>query len=169
MKNIAYNVGKRGLRYVDNIKLTPGIPKAKDSFIASKKQFDKARETVKSLQNQIAELNRIHARNPEDVQALGKLGILDNELQAQIAVRDSLSQTLTKLETEAASLTKKKRIGESKLTVTTPMGETYELDEIFGGTYGDLFRQLSSAESTWNRLADSTSKLFESRFISSVS
>lgn len=166
MKNIAYNVGKRGLRYVDNIKLTPGIPKAKDSFIASKKQFDKARETVKSLQNQIAELNRILVRNPEDVQALGKLGILDNELQAQIAVRDSLSQTLTKLETEAASLTKKKRIGESKLTVTTPMGETYELDEIFGGTYGDLFRQLSSAESTWNRLADSTSKLFESRFIS---
>lgn len=166
MKNIAYNMGKRGLRYVDNIKLTPGVPKPKDNFIASKQQFDKARTTIKSLQTQINDLNRQLARDPEDVAALGKLGILDNELQAQVAVRDSLSQTLTKLETEATSVTKKKRIGESKLTVTTPMGETYEVDEIFGGTYGDLFRQISSAESTWNRLADSTSKLFESRFIS---
>jgi len=166
MKNIAYNMGKRGLRLVDNIKLTPGVPKPKENFIANKKQFDKARTTVISLQKQIADLNKKLARDPEDVEALGKLGILDNELQAQVAVRDSLSKTLTELENIALGKSTKRRVGESKFVINTPMGETYELDEVFGGTYGDLFRQLSSAESTWNRLADSTSKLFESRFIS---
>ena len=166
IKNIGYNMGKRGLRAIDNVKLTPGVPKVKENFLSSKQQFDKARTKVIDLKRQLDDLNRQIARNPEDVEALGKLGILDNELQAQVAARDSLSQTLTKLEKEAQDITTKRRIGESKLTLTTPMGETYELDELFGGTYGDLFRQLNSAESTWNRLADSTSKLFESRFIS---
>lgn len=166
IKNIAYNTGKRGLRFVDNIKLTPGIAKVKNDPVIVKKQFDKARTTVKSLQAQINDINKGLERDPQNVELLGKLGILDNELQAQVAVRDSLSKSLTELEEIAVGKVKKKRIGESKLTVTTPMGETYELDEIFGGTYGDLFRQLSSAESTWNRLADSTSKLYESRFIS---
>ena len=166
MKNLAYNMGKRGLRAIDNIKLTPGVPKPKENFIANKKQFDKARTTVINLQKQIADLNKKLARDPEDVEALGKLGVLDNELQAQIAVRDSLSKNLTELENIALGKTTTKRVGQSKFVINTPMGETYELDEVFGGTYGDLFRQLSSAESTWNRLADSTSKLFESRFIS---
>ena len=166
IKNIGYNMGKRGLRAIDNVKLTPGVPKVKENFVSSKQQFDKARTKVIDLKRQIDDLNRQIARNPEDVEALGKLGILDNEFQAQVAVRDTLSQTLTKLEKEVQGITTKRRIGESKLTLTTPMGETYELDELFGGTYGDLFRQLNSAESTWNRLADSTSKLFESRFIS---
>jgi hypothetical protein len=166
MKNLAYNMSKRGLRAIDNIKLTPGVPKPKENFIANKKQFDKARTTVINLQKQIADLNKKLARDPEDVEALGKLGVLDNELQAQIAVRDSLSKNLTELENIALGKTTTKRVGQSKFVINTPMGETYELDEVFGGTYGDLFRQLSSAESTWNRLADSTSKLFESRFIS---
>jgi len=166
IKNIGYNMGKRGLRAIDNIKLTPGTPNVKNNRITTKQQFDKARTKVIDLKRQIDDLNRQIARNPEDVQALGKLGILDNELQAQVAARDTLSQTLTNIEKEIQGKITKRRIGESKLTLTTPMGETYELDELFGGTYGDLFRQLNSAESTWNRLADSTSKLFESRFIS---
>jgi hypothetical protein len=167
IKNIGYNMGKRGLRAIDNVKLTPGVAAdSKKNFIASKKEFDKARTKVIDIQRQINDLNRQLARDPEDVAALGKLGILDNELQAQTFARDSLSKTLTQLEQEAVSKVTKKRVGESKLTLTTPMGETYELDELFGGTYGDLYRQLTSAESTWNRLADSTSKLFESRFIS---
>ena len=167
IKNIGYNMGKRGLRAIDNVKLTPGVATdSKKNFIASKKEFDKARTKVVDIQKQINDLNRQITRNPEDVEALGKLGILDNELQAQTFARDSLSKTLTQLEQEAVSKVTKKRVGESKLTLTTPMGETYELDELFGGTYGDLYRELTSAESTWNRLADSTSKLFESRFIS---
>jgi hypothetical protein len=167
IKNIGYNMGKRGLRAIDNVKLTPGVAaNPKKNFVASKKEFDKARTKVIDIQRQINDLNRQLARDPEDVAALGKLGILDNELQAQTFARDSLSKTLTQLEQEAVSKVTKKRVGESKLTLTTPMGETYELDELFGGTYGDLYRQLNSAESTWNRLADSTSKLFESRFIS---
>jgi hypothetical protein len=166
MKNLAYNMGKRGLRAIDNIKLTPGVPKPKENFIANKKQFDKARTTVINLQKQIVDLNKKLVRDPEDVEALGKLGVLSNELEAQIAVRDSLSKNLTELENIALGKTTTKRVGQSKFVINTPMGETYELDEVFGGTYGDLFRQLSSAESTWNRLADSTSKLFESRFIS---
>ena len=166
MKNIAYNMGKRGLRFVDNIKLTSGVPNVKNNRIAIKKQFDTARISAKSLQTQINDINKGLERDPQNVELLGKLGILSNELEAQIAVRDSLSKNLTELENIVAGRIKKKRIGESKLNITTPMGETYELDEIFGGTYGDLFRQLSSAESTWNRLADSTSKLYESRFIS---
>jgi hypothetical protein len=166
MKNIAYNIGKGGLRAVDNVKLTAGIADPKKNFIASKKEFDKARTKVIDIQRQINDLNRQLARDPEDVAALGKLGILSNELEAQSAVRDSLSKTLTELEEIAQGKVTKKRVGQSKLTVTTPMGENYEIDELFGGTYGDLFRQLTSAESTWNRLADSTSKLFESRFMS---
>jgi hypothetical protein len=166
MKNIAYNIGKGGLRAVDNVKLKAGIADPKKNFIASKKEFDKARTKVIDIQRQINDLNRQLARDPEDVAALGKLGTLSNELEAQVAVRDSLSKTLTELEEIAQGKVTKKRVGQSKLTVTTPMGENYELDELFGGTYGDLYRQLTSAESTWRRLADSTSKLFESRFMS---
>lgn len=166
VKNIAYNTGKRGLRFVDNIKFKPGTPNIKNNRITIKKEFDTARTTVKSLQTQINDINKRLERDPQNVELLGKLGVLGNELEAQVAVRDSLSQSLAKLEDIALGKIKKKRIGESKLNVITPMGESYELDEIFGGTYGDLFRQLSSAESTWNRLADSTSKLYESRFIS---
>ena len=166
IKNIAYNIGKGGVRAVDNVKLTAGVANPKKNFIASKKEFDKARTKVIDIQRQINDLNRQLVRDPEDVAALGKLGILSNELEAQVAVRDSLSKTLTELEEIAQGKVIKKRVGQSKLTITTPMGENYELDELFGGTYGDLYRQLTSAESTWRRLADSTSKLFESRFMS---
>lgn len=166
VKNIAYNVGKGGLRAVDKVKLTAGIADPKKDIIISKKEFDKARTKIIDIQKQIDDLNKKIVRDPEDVAALGKLGILSNELEVQVFARDSLSKTLTELEEIAQSKIVKKRVGQSKFTLITPMGETYELDELFGGTYGDLNRQLTSAESTWRQLADSTSKLFESRFMS---
>jgi hypothetical protein len=164
-KNIGYNMVQRGLRTVDNVKITAGV-KPKVKVVEVKKGFDKARISVVKLTKELDDVQKRLARDPQNPELLGKLSIYTNELEAQKAVRDSLSQSLTKFESTAQAKVSKKSVGQSTFEVTTPMGETYEVDEIFGGTYGDLFKQLTSAESTWNRLADSTSTLFEDRFIS---
>lgn len=164
VKNFGYNRGKQASRFIDNIKITAGVPSTKGQYLKTKNQFDQARKIVKTMTDDIDKLSKKLSRDPQNPELIAQLGIKQNELIEQTAARDALSSTMTKLEKLIDSKVKKARIGESKITVDTPMGSSYEIDDMFGGVYGDLFRKMASAESSWNRLTDSVSKLFETRF-----
>lgn len=109
-----------------------------------------------ALKKEIAEVEAKLSLKPEDATLQGKLNTLKLLEEEKQAVYTHYSEVLNRHGEKAP----KERIGTGSFSVTTTDGRKFELPDAFGGPLGDMFRQLASSQSSFERLVIANSALY---------
>ena len=123
---------------------------------------------LSELKKQIAETEASLSLKPNDIALNGKLNTLKLLQEEKQAVYDHYSGVLNRFKGKP----EKERIGSGSYTVTTTDGNTYVLDDAFGGPLGDMFRKIASSGNSFERMVESNSdmysRLLESKGIQAI-
>lgn len=134
------------------------------------------RKNIQSLGREITEqekgLKNLNAKlelDPENADIIGKITALSQELKTKLAVYDGQNRALAEIE-KIAIPSKKLREGEGSFdiasTIDGPDGRVYTVNDSFGGPNGELFRELSSSDSSFKSLLQDYSALYGPRAMS---
>ena len=108
------------------------------------------------LKKQIGEIEAKLSLNPDNVELSGKLNTLKLLQEEKQAVYNHYVDVLNR--SKAAN--PKDRIGTGSYEVTTSDGQTYILDDAFGGPLGDMFRKIASSGNSFERMVDSNTDMY---------
>lgn len=108
------------------------------------------------LKKQIGELETKLSLKPDNVELSGKLNTLKLLQEEKQAVYNHYVDVLNR--SKAAK--PKDRIGTGSYEVTTSDGQTYILDDAFGGPLGDMFRRIASSGNSFERMVDSNTDMY---------
>ena len=109
------------------------------------------------------------AADPENADITGKIVALTQELKTKMAVYNGQNRALTELE-KVSIASKKIKEGEGALDIATTIngadGVVYTVNDAFGSPNGELFRELSSSDSSFRSLLQDYSALYGPRIMS---
>ena len=108
------------------------------------------------LKKQISELEASLSLKPDNVEISGKLNTLKLLQEEKQAVYDHYVDVLNR----SKAVKPKDRIGTGSYEVTTSDGQTYILDDAFGGPLGDMFRKIASSGNSFQRMVDSNTDMY---------
>lgn len=100
--------------------------------------------------------------NPDDIDLLGEVNTLKLLEEEKLAVYNHYADALNK----SKKAQPKDRIGTGSYTVTTSDGQTYVLDDAFGGPLGDMFRRIASSANSFERMVDSNTDMYTRKLAS---
>jgi hypothetical protein len=152
VKNFVYNTKKDTARLVDRYrKIDAGrtIKEVQTDTVKLTKELDE-------LKGKIGELEAKASLKPDDAQLATALSTARLLREEKLAVYDHLSGVVAR----NTELTPKKRIASGSYEVTTSDGMTYVLDDAFGGPLGDMFRNIASSGSSFERMVDTNSDIY---------
>ena len=124
---------------------------------------------ITELQNGLKKLDGKLALEPENADITGKIVALTQELKTKLAVYDGQNKYLSELE-KVAIPSKKIKEGEGALDIASSIsgadGLVYTVNDAFGSPNGELFRELSSSDTTFRSLLQDYSALYGPRIMS---
>jgi len=119
--------------------------------------------------NALKKLDEKLALEPENAELAGKVAALSQELKTQMVVYNGQNRYLSELE-KIAIPSKKFRQGEGALDIASTIngadGIVYTVNDAFGSPNGELFRELSSSDTTFRSLLQDYSALYGNRILS---
>ena len=152
LKNIVNNTVRTPARLIDKYKpLDDGLTLAQ----VQKKSTEVIKE-LQDLKKQIAELEAKVSLYPDDVDLLGELNTLKLLQEEKLAIYEHYVNALN----SSKKARPKDRIGTGSFEVTTSDGQTYVLDDAFGGPLGEMFRKLASSGNSFERMVDSNTDMY---------
>jgi len=124
---------------------------------------------ITELQNGLKKLDGKLALEPENADITGRIVALTQELKTKLAVYDGQNKYLSELE-KVAIPSKKLKEGEGALDIASSIsgadGIVYTVNDAFGSPNGELFRELSSSDTTFRSLLQDYSALYGPRIMS---
>ena len=152
VKNFVYNTKKDTARLIDRYR------KIDDGRTFAEVQQDTVKLTkeLDGLKTKIGELEARASLFPDDANLATELSTARLLREEKLAVYDHLSGVIAR----NTELTPKKRIASGSYEVTTSDGMTYVLDDAFGGPLGDMFRNIASSGSSFERMVDTNSDIY---------
>ena len=124
---------------------------------------------ITELQNGLKKLDGKLALEPENADITGRIVALTQELKTKLAVYDGQNKYLSELE-KVAIPSKKLKEGEGALDIASSIsgadGLVYTVNDAFGSPNGELFRELSSSDTTFRSLLQDYSALYGPRIMS---
>lgn len=152
IKNIVNNTKRVPSRLIDKYRpiddgLTlAGVQRASTSVIRE----------LEELKGKIGAAETKLSLKPDDVDLMGEVNTLKLLQEEKLAVYDHYVDALNK----SKKAQPKDRIGTGSYTVTTSDGQTYVLDDAFGGPLGDMFRRIASSANSFERMVDSNTDMY---------
>jgi hypothetical protein len=152
VKNIVNNTVRTPARLVD--KYVPidsgmtfaGVQKANISLIRE----------LEELKGKIGAAETKLSLKPDDIDLMGEVNTLKLLQEEKLAVYENYTNALNK----SKKAKPKDRIGTGSFKVTTSDGQTYILDDAFGGPLGDMFRRIASSANSFERMVDSNTDMY---------
>lgn len=124
---------------------------------------------ITEMQNGLKNLDGKLALEPENADITGRIVALTQELKTKLAVYDGQNKYLSELE-KVAIPSKKIKQGEGALDIASSIsgadGIVYTVNDAFGSPNGELFRELSSSDTTFRSLLQDYSALYGPRIMS---
>jgi hypothetical protein len=111
----------------------------------------KVMNKLEELKTNIGALEARLSLKPDDLDAFGELNTLKLLQEEKLAVYNHYTDVLNR----KGVADPKARIGSGSYRITTSDGEIYDLDDAFGGPFGDMFRKIASSGNSFERLVDS--------------
>ncbi len=152
VKNIVNNTVRTPARLID--KYLPidsgmtfaGVQKANVSLIRE----------LEELKGKIGAAETKLSLKPDDIDLMGEVNTLKLLQEEKLAVYENYTNALNK----SKKAKPKDRIGTRSFKVTTSDGQTYILDDAFGGPLGDMFRRIASSANSFERMVDSNTDMY---------
>jgi len=117
---------------------------------------------LKELKNKISVAETKVSLKPDDLDLAGELNTLKLLEEEKRAVYQHYTDVLNRNKTKDP----KKRIGTGSYEVTTSDGQTYILNDAFGGPLGDMFRRIASSGNSFERMVDSNTDMYKRKLSS---
>jgi 5'-deoxynucleotidase YfbR-like HD superfamily hydrolase len=117
---------------------------------------------LKELKNKISAVEARASLKPDDLDIAGELNTLKLLEEEKRAVYQHYTDVLNRNKTKDP----KKRIGTGSYEVTTSDGQTYILNDAFGGPLGDMFRRIASSGNSFERMVDSNTDMYKRKLSS---
>ena len=117
---------------------------------------------LKELKTKISALETKASLKPDDLDIAGELNTLKLLEEEKRAVYQHYTDVLNRNKTKNP----KKRIGSGSYEVTTSDGQTYILNDAFGGPLGDMFRRIASSGNSFERMVDSNTDMYKRKLAS---
>jgi hypothetical protein len=152
VKNFVYNTNKDVARLVDRYRKID----AGRTFAEVQKDSVSVAKELDGLKAKIGELEARASLFPDDANLATELSTARLLREEKLAVYDHLSGVIAR----NTELTPKKRIASGSYEVTTSDGMKYVLDDAFGGPLGDMFRNIASSGSSFERMVDTNSDIY---------
>ena len=152
IKNIVNNTKRVPSRLIDKYRpiddgLTlVGVQRASTSVIRE----------LEELKGKIGAAETKLSLKPDDVDLMGEVNTLKLLQEEKLAIYNHYADALNK----SKKAQPKDRIGTGSYTVTTSDGQTYVLDDAFGGPLGDMFRRIASSANSFERMVDSNTDMY---------
>jgi hypothetical protein len=162
MNNVADYASKS--RLVDRFKMVdrPDVNTVRRNLRDLGKEISVREAALKKLDGQLA-------MDPENADITGKIVALTQELKTKMAVYDGQNRYLSELE-KAAIPSKKIKQGEGTFDIASVIngadGVKYTVNDSFGSPNGELFRELSSSDTSFRSLLQDYSALYGPRIMS---
>lgn len=152
LKNLMNNVGKTPARMIDRY-----LPVHGGMRISTVQQSATAvMAELKNLKTQIAEGEASLSIRPNDLNLAGKVNTLKELEQEKLAVYQNHTEIINSVKDRGPKAT----IGTGTYKITTSDGMQYEIPDAFGGPLGEMFRRISSSQSSFQRMAESNSEMY---------
>lgn len=151
-------------RLVDRFKMVdrPDVNQVRKGLQSLGREIAERQAALKKLDDKLA-------LDPESADITGKIVALTQELKTKLAVYDGQNRYLTELE-KVAIPTKKLKEGEGALDIASSIsgadGIVYTVNDAFGSPNGELFRELSSSDTSFRSLLQDYSALYGPRIMS---
>ena len=152
VKNFVYNTTKESGRLIDRYRKID----AGRTFAEVQQDTVRLTKELDALKSKVGELEARASLFPDDPNLATELSTARLLREEKLAVYEHLSGVLAR----NTQLTPKKRIASGSYEVTTSDGATYVLDDAFGGPLGDMFRQIASSGSSFERMVDTNSDIY---------
>lgn len=152
IKNIVNNTKRVPSRLIDKYRpidegLTlVGVQRASTSVVRE----------LEELKSKIGAAETKLSLKPDDVDLMGEVNTLKLLQEEKLAVYNHYADALNK----SKKAQPKDRIGTGSYEVTTSDGQTYILDDAFGGPLGDMFRKIASSANSFERMVDSNTDMY---------
>ena len=117
---------------------------------------------LKELKDKISAVETRASLKPDDLDLAGELNTLKLLEEEKRAVYQHYTDVLNRNKTKDP----KKRIGTGSYEVTTSDGQTYILNDAFGGPLGDMFRRIASSGNSFERMVDSNTDMYKRKLSS---
>ena len=152
LKNVVNNTVRTPARLVDKyLPVDSGM-----NFADVQRASTSVIRELDELKGKIGAAETKLSLNPDDVDLLGEVNTLKLLQEEKLAVYDHYSDVLNK----SKKAKPKDRIGTGSYKVTTSDGQTYILDDAFGGPLGDMFRKIASSANSFERMVDSNTDMY---------
>lgn len=152
LKNLIYNTVKEPARLIDRYRKIDGGR----TLAEINEQSTKLVASLDLLKAKIGELEAKASLYPDDPAIATELNTLRQLRDEKLDIYNHNAAVLAR----SKNATPKQRIGTGSFEVTTADGETYILDDAFGGPLGDMFRKIASSGNSFERMVDSNSDLY---------
>ena len=152
VSNLVYNTNKEASRLIDRYRKID----AGRTLTEVQTDTTKLTKELNGLKSKIGELEAKASLFPDDPELAVELSTARLLREEKLAVYDHLSGVLAR----NTQLTPKKRIASGSYEVTTSDGVKYILDDAFGGPLGDMFRNIASSGSSFERMVDTNSDIY---------
>jgi len=152
LKNIFTNAVKAPARYVDRYRAVDNGMTIREVQQASRGVINE----LNDLKTKISELEAKVSINPNDLDLVTELNTARLLQEEKLAVYDHYASVLNKRKAAEP----KARIGTGSFETTTSDGQTYILNDAFGGELGDMFRRIASSGNSFERMVDSNTDLY---------
>lgn len=152
IKNFIYNTSKEPARLIDRYrKIDEGR-----TFAEVQTDTVKLTKELDELKGKIGALEARASLFPDDANLAAELSTMRLLREEKLAVYNHLSGVIAR----NSELTPKKRIASGSYEITTSDGVKYILDDAFGGPLGDMFRNIASSGSSFERMVDTNSDIY---------
>jgi len=117
---------------------------------------------LKELKDKISAVENRASLKPDDLDIAGELSTLKLLEEEKRAVYQHYTDVLNRNKGRDP----KKRIGTGSYEVTTSDGQTYILNDAFGGPLGDMFRRIASSGNSFERMVDTNTDMYKRKLSS---
>ena len=158
LKSVIYDTVATPARLVDKYRaVDAGL-----TFRQVQKLNTKVINELNELKTGISALEAKVSLNPDDLDLAGEL----NTLKLLQEEKQSIYQHYSNVLNKSKNVKPDQTIGSGSYDVTTSDGQTYILDDAFGGPLGDMFKRIASSGNSFERMVDSNTDLYKTKLSS---
>jgi hypothetical protein len=158
LKSVIYDTVATPARLIDKYRaVDAGL-----TFRQVQKLNTKVINELNELKTGISALEAKVSLNPDDLDLAGELNTFKLLQEEKQAIYQHYSNVLNKSKNVKPDQT----IGSGSYDVTTSDGQTYILDDAFGGPLGDMFKRIASSGNSFERMVDSNTDLYKTKLSS---
>jgi hypothetical protein len=153
LSNVIYDGVKTPSRLIDKYRAVD----SNMTFSQVQKSSTKVVNELNELKSKISALDAKVSLNPDDLDLAAELNTFKLLQEEKQAIYQHYADVLNR----SKGAEPKRRIGSGSYEVTTSDGQTYILNDAFGGPLGDMFRRIASSGNSFERMVDSNTDLYK--------